>query len=272
MDDAKRQLTALREEWEGCTQCELGVRREQVNGSFVFGEGHRRGVMFIGEGPGVHEEADGRPFVGQSGQLLRNTIKAVGLDRYYITNVVTCRSCEQDYDNEGQPRFRRNRRTGLDEPDIKDKRPTTDQMKTCIPRLYREMYLVDPLLVVGVGGESSQMLMKGKAVKVTRESGVERHIQIPGVSFNPDLTAKKKVWARKIKGVVRRPVIQNMVTYLMIPILHPAYALKFESDERHGAPLPVFVQNMEKIVEIYRRLTNELYDDYHPEPLEYLYP
>lgn len=53
MADYRRSLQELKEEWSSCTKCELGQRRKEVEGEFVFGEGvGGRGIMFIGEGPG----------------------------------------------------------------------------------------------------------------------------------------------------------------------------------------------------------------------------
>ena len=55
--DARKPLTKLREEWEACIRCELGTRRMQRDGHFVFGQGYGHSIMFIGEGPGAEEDA-----------------------------------------------------------------------------------------------------------------------------------------------------------------------------------------------------------------------
>lgn len=272
MPDYRKSLTVLREEWEPCTKCELGVRRHNVKGSFVFGEGHLGGVMFIGEGPGINEEEQGRPFIGESGKFLRNAITEANIDRYYISNVVSCRSCGVSYDNEGQPRMRKDYQTGVETPKIVDKPPTPTQLQACLPRLYEEIYLVDPMLIVGLGAEACKVLQGGKAITVTRETGVERYIDVPGASFNALLTQKKKVWARKVRGEMRMPVDQHKVRYLMIPITHPAYVLRLISDERHGGALHNFANTMNKIADVYRRLVLEVHGDRHPGSQEYMYP
>lgn len=260
MPDIRKPLSALREEWEGCTKCELGTRRLEVGGSFVFGEGEVNGVMFIGEGPGVNEEEYGRPFIGESGKLLRDGIQQAGINQYYISNVVACRSCEQAYDNAGQPVFRYNRYTKVQEPKIIDRPPTTTQLQACLPRIHEEIYLVDPLLIVGLGGEACKILLGGKAVTITKETGVPRTIEVPGAAYNPILTEKKKVWRRKIKGEWRMPVAQNMVRYLMIPLIHPAYALRFSEDQRHGSPMHNFALGLQLIKRIYDRMIQETYN------------
>jgi DNA polymerase len=67
----------LREEWRGCTSCELGSRRIAAEGEFVFGEGLPRGIMFIGEAPTKEDEGTGRPFTGKSGQIVRKIIEKI---------------------------------------------------------------------------------------------------------------------------------------------------------------------------------------------------
>jgi uracil-DNA glycosylase family 4 len=72
-----------------CTRCRLSAGRTQV----VFGDGTgRSGIMFIGEGPGFHEDKQGLPFVGAAGQLLNRLLGEIGLSRedVYICNVIKC--------------------------------------------------------------------------------------------------------------------------------------------------------------------------------------
>ncbi len=86
-DEAWRQLEG---EAAGCSRCGLRAGCRQV----VFGEGCRNAeLMFIGEGPGAEEDAQGRPFVGPAGQLLDRMIAAMQYrrDEVYIANIVKCR-------------------------------------------------------------------------------------------------------------------------------------------------------------------------------------
>ena len=84
-------LTAIQEEIGDCTRCPLAYagRRKIV---FADGDPNAR-LMFVGEGPGADEDAQGLPFVGKAGQLLNNMIGAMGLKReqVYIANIVKCR-------------------------------------------------------------------------------------------------------------------------------------------------------------------------------------
>jgi DNA polymerase len=88
--DLQARLEVLREEAAACTRCELHRGRTKS----VFGRGSpHTDLIFVGEGPGYHEDQQGLPFVGRAGQLLDRMIAAMGYDRdgVYICNVVKCR-------------------------------------------------------------------------------------------------------------------------------------------------------------------------------------
>jgi uracil-DNA glycosylase len=256
--NARKTLEVLHDEWEGCTKCELGVRRKDVDGAFVFGEGERRGIMFIGEGPGRVEEEQGQPFVGPSGKILRKVIETLGITDYFIGNCVACRSCGPAYNSEGEMIMRKNRATQEMEPLIRDQAPTPLHIKECLPRLYEQIYLVDPVLIVALGAEAASAL-RGKPVKITSERGTTEAITIPGAWNVPVLTEKRKVWRRKVRGEIVMPTAQNQVRYLMMPTIHPAYVLRFHGDRRQGNPLSTFVEDIKKAVSIYNRYMLEVH-------------
>lgn len=260
--DYRKSLSVLRSEWEGCTKCNLGEQRFATGGAFVFGEGAPGGIMFIGEGPGVDEEKIGRPFIGRSGRVLRYAIQRLGIDRYYITNVVNCRSCAQAYDNEGQPRYWKNR-DGTLVPVIRDETPTPAQMAACLPRLFEEIYLVDPVLIVALGGAAAEVLAH-RSIRIQAESGATVAIKVPGAGRRAVLTEKKKVWIRKVKGTLLMPHTQNEVEYLMLPLIHPAFVMRKKSDERWKNPVQVFAEGMKKAALIYDRYMFEVYGDRPP--------
>jgi uracil-DNA glycosylase len=137
-------LAALRETYRDCRNCKLCSARR----SLVFGVGseHPR-LLFIGEGPGADEDAQGEPFVGRAGQLLTGLIRALGLvrDDVYITNVVKCR-----------PPGNRN--------------PEPDEVASCRPILQRQIELLDPRLIVCLGNVPLKVL-KPAAAGITRERG-----------------------------------------------------------------------------------------------------
>lgn len=264
LPDYRKSLQKLNEEWRSCTDCSLGVYREEVGGSFVFGEGARRAVMFIGEGPGANEENAGRPFVGKSGKILREAVSKLHIPSYF-SNLVCCRSCGRAYDREGNPKYRKDR-YGRMYPMIQDMPPMPVQVAACAPRLNEEIYLVDPILIVALGAEAAKALSRS-AVSILSESGEFREISIPGAGFHPALTAKKQAWVRKVKGSLVMPVEQNTVRYLMMPLIHPAYLARRSSDARHGNPLQQFVEGMKKIAGIYQRYVRET-SEVQPQPTQ----
>ena len=259
MADARKSLSVLHEEWVECTKCPLGERRQLVDGQFVFGEGVRRGILFIGEGPGKTEEEEGRPFVGKSGEILRGVLERLNVHEFYITNVVSCRSCSPLIDqNTNTPVTRKNFRTKQQEIVWKDEPPSFLSVAACLPRLHEEIYLVDPIVIVSLGGEATQALT-GRACTITTEHGQERHISVPGASYTAVLTEKKGAWLRKVRGELVAPVEQSEVRYLLIPTLHPAYVGRKLGDKGPTSPFRQFVADIKKAVGIYERYMHEVF-------------
>src|SRR5438067_6272861 len=121
-----------------CQLCRLAKTRTNA----VPGEGDRHAeVMFIGEGPGYHEDKQGRPFVGQAGQFLNELLQIAGLDRQsvYITNVVKCRP-----------------------PNNRD--PEPDEKAACAPYLGRQIALINPSIIVTLGRYSMARFFPGKRI------------------------------------------------------------------------------------------------------------
>jgi uracil-DNA glycosylase len=108
-----------------CTRCPLAEGRTQA----VPGSGHPEAdIMFIGEGPGFHEDRQGVPFVGAAGKFLDELLADINLSRedVYITNVVKCRP-----------------------PGNRD--PLPQELKACNPYLERQIALIDPKVIVTLG-------------------------------------------------------------------------------------------------------------------------
>jgi uracil-DNA glycosylase len=131
---------ALREAVSGCTACKLCSGRTQT----VFGVGHPRAHwMIVGEAPGEQEDRQGEPFVGKSGQLLDNMLRAIALTRgeappaqqVYIANTVKCR-----------PPGNRN--------------PEPDELAQCEPFLMRQVALVQPKIILAMGRFAVQSLLR----------------------------------------------------------------------------------------------------------------
>ena len=124
-----------------CTACRLCENRTQV----VPGAGDRKASwLFIGEGPGFHEDQQGKPFVGPSGKLLDNMLRAMHLKRedVYIANIVKCRPTGED---------------GRDRP------PSFEEARACRPYLERQITLIQPDIIVSLGRTSATMLLETEA-------------------------------------------------------------------------------------------------------------
>ncbi len=121
---------------KACRKCRLCEQRTQT----VFGVGaFRAELVFVGEGPGADEDAQGLPFVGKAGQLLTRMIAAMTLtrDQVYICNVVKCRPPG-------------------------NRTPTDDEMEACSPYLWRQLAIIRPKLIVALGRPASQTLLGSK--------------------------------------------------------------------------------------------------------------
>jgi DNA polymerase len=127
-------LEALREHIGDCQRCKLAGTRKNI----VFGQGHPNAdLMFVGEAPGADEDEQGLAFVGRAGQLLTKIIEAIDLTReqVFIANVLKCR-----------PPQNRN--------------PEPDEIQSCQPFLERQIELIQPKVLVGLGKFAGQWLLK----------------------------------------------------------------------------------------------------------------
>jgi uracil-DNA glycosylase len=260
LPDARKSLPKLREEWSSCTKCALGERRIANEGQFVFGEGVTRGVMFVGEGPGKDEEISGRPFIGKSGQILRRIIEKLNLTEYYVTNIVACRSCTPFTDGAGQPMMRKNWSTKQMEVSYKDEPPTPPQIEACAPRLYEQIYLVDPVVIVALGASAAKMLMQ-RHVSITSPDtrGQPFHISIPGAGYSTVRTEKRGAWIRSTGGKLHLPIEQSEVRYLCIPTIHPAFVARKLADVSGDSPFRQLAGDIRKAVQVYERYMLEVH-------------
>jgi DNA polymerase len=144
-------LSALREEVQGCRNCELYKGTTQA----VFGEGLAKSeVMFVGEQPGDREDREGHPFVGPAGRMLDRGLEEAGIDRklVYVTNVVK----HFHFSERGKRRIHQ--------------RPRAEHIKACRPWLDAELAVVKPQVLVCLGAVPAQALV-GRHVKVTQDRG-----------------------------------------------------------------------------------------------------
>lgn len=149
-----RDLQALRHAMEGFE----GLPLKQAASSTVFGDGNpEAAVMCIGEAPGQEEDRRGLPFVGVSGKLLDRMLASIGLDRTacYITNVVPWRPPA-------------------------NRKPTPDEVAVCMPFLTRHIELVDPQVLILLGGAAASAVL-AKADGINRLRGRWFEFNSPGL-------------------------------------------------------------------------------------------
>ena len=131
---ANDSLLRIREDLGECTRCKLHTTRHKI----VFGDGNPKAqLVFVGEGPGADEDAQGLPFVGRAGKLLTQMIEAMGLQRkdVYICNVVKCRPPE-------------------------NRQPEEDEVTTCSPYLLRQIDTIAPKVIVCLGATAAKTLLQ----------------------------------------------------------------------------------------------------------------
>jgi uracil-DNA glycosylase family 4 len=162
------QLAAAIAAFDGCPLKTQGAKQA------VFSRGPGDApLMIIGEGPGADEDAQGAPFVGRAGQLLDRMLKAAGLtDRAFITNTVFWRPPG-------------------------NRTPTPQEQAICAPFVERAIALVNPKMLMLVGGASAKAMLK-------REEGI---LSLRGRWFE---------WTSS-NGAMELP---------SLPTLHPAFLLR----------------------------------------------
>ncbi len=177
------QLAHLGERASGCVKCpHLAARRTHV----VFGVGNPEArIMFVGEAPGEEEDQQGEPFVGRAGQLLTKMITAMGLDRseVYIANILKCRP-DMPLGSSG------------------NRKPTGEEMDTCLPYLRAQIDVIQPQAMIALGGTAVEGLL-GPVGGITKLRG--KFLEYRGIplmpTFHPSYllrnasnTEKRKVW------------------------------------------------------------------------------
>jgi uracil-DNA glycosylase family 4 len=143
--ERREELKAVFQQASACTRCpQLASTRQTV----VFGSGNADAdLMFVGEAPGVNEDKQGIPFVGQAGRLLEQLLGEIGLSRpeVFVANVLKCRP-----------------------PGNRD--PLPQEIESCQEYLYRQMELIEPLVVCTLGNFSTKLL-RGDPLGITRLHG-----------------------------------------------------------------------------------------------------
>lgn len=138
-------LSELYKKHDSCGICPVGTN---ACTKIVWGEGNPDArIMFIGEAPGRDEDAQGRPFVGRSGQLLNKCIQAAGLSRadVFITNIVKCRPPE-------------------------NRKPIPAEVSFYKPILVHEIKIIRPTIICTLGSSALEALIE-KPFSITKIRG-----------------------------------------------------------------------------------------------------
>jgi uracil-DNA glycosylase family 4 len=185
-------LAGLREFIGECTRCKLAPKRTNL----VFGVGNPKAeLMFVGEAPGHEEDLRGEPFVGRAGQLLTDIIeRGMGMTRaeVYICNVIKCRPPE-------------------------NRNPEPDEVAACESFLFRQIDLVRPRVIVGLGAFAVQAVLKVKT-PISKLRGIWHEVR--GIRLMPTFhpayllrnpSDKRLVWAdvQEVMKVLGRPIPQR---------------------------------------------------------------
>lgn len=167
-------LLKIREDIGDCTRCKLHMGRNKI----VFGDGSPKAqLVFVGEGPGADEDAQGLPFVGRAGKLLTQMIEAMGLQRkdVYICNVVKCRPPE-------------------------NRTPEPEEVQTCSPFLLRQIDVINPRVIVCLGAVAAKTLLETtRGISQFRGEWLEWRGRRLMATFHPayllrNPNAKSEVW------------------------------------------------------------------------------
>jgi len=204
--DKESAMADLRQRALACLKCpHLVSSRKNV----VFGVGSVHAeLMFVGEAPGADEDVQGEPFVGAAGQLLTRIIKTMGLSRetVYIANILKCRP-----DTPGQA--------------YGNRKPTAEEMQTCLPYLLSQIEIIRPKVMVALGATAIEGLLGnvGGITKVRGKFQTFRNIPLMP-TFHPAyllrnqaLTEKRKVWEDMLQVMqkLQMPISEKQQGYFL---------------------------------------------------------
>jgi DNA polymerase len=179
------ELQSFYQEIKNCEKCPLANTRK----NFVFGYGNPKAdVLFIGEAPGEEEDIKGLPFVGRAGQLLDKMLAAIQLNRenVYIANIIKCRP-----------------------PNNRD--PLPEEISKCEPYLLKQLELIQPKILVGLGRVAASVLLKEEKTLREFRQTERRYKNIPLIiTYHPAALLRNSQWKKsawedfkKVKSIIQ---------------------------------------------------------------------
>jgi uracil-DNA glycosylase family 4 len=161
------------------THC-CGLCPHRINA--VPGEGNPSAKLFlVGEGPGATEDAQGRPFVGQAGNLLNGILEAIEIPRetVYITNIVKCRPPQ-------------------------NRKPLPDEIAACIPYLHRQLEIIKPKVILALGSTAAEAMLGVRKSLGELRGKVHTYNGIPLiVTYHPAALLRNPNWKKPTWDDVR---------------------------------------------------------------------
>ncbi len=178
-DDLGRlDLTEIASRVAACSSCRLCEHRANA----VPGEGPADAkLVVVGEGPGATEDETGRPFVGRAGELLTDVLQAIELPReqVFICNIVKCRP-----------------------PD--NRKPQQDEIDACVPYLYRQLEVINPKVIIAVGGTAAETLLGVRRSLASLRNRVHSFRGTPlVVTYHPAALLRNPNWKKPTWDDVR---------------------------------------------------------------------
>jgi uracil-DNA glycosylase family 4 len=175
---ALRSLDEIAERIRTTYCCALCPTR--INGVPGHGNPDAR-LVLIGEGPGASEDAQGKPFVGQAGNLLNGILEAIEVprDSVYITNIVKCRPPQ-------------------------NRKPLPDEIAACIPYLHRELEIIRPKVILALGSTAAEALLGVRKSLGELRNKVHTYNGIPlVVTYHPAALLRNPNWKKPTWDDVR---------------------------------------------------------------------
>lgn len=203
---AKEMISSLRKQAESWKPArDLGSLRQTM----VFSVGDPEAdVMLVGEAPGYDEERLREPFVGKAGQKLNDILRAMGMERKqtYISNIVKFRPA-------------------MPNQTTNNRKPTKEEMDSCMPLIEQEVKIVQPKVIVALGGTAAQALLACDHPVSRMRGSFHEYQGIPlRVTYHPSYilhnettSEKRKLWEDmlEVMSFLKMPISEKQRSFFL---------------------------------------------------------